>query len=150
MDWLKDASPGTPAQTSGITMSAEHREQMKAHIEAMTPEEACGLVAGRNNQVIEVYCAANALRSPVRYRMNPQEQWQIFQQIEARGLALLAIYHSHPAGPAMPSATDIAEAAYPGIAHLIWSWNGEEWVCRGFFIDNGQVEEIPVHLMPRE
>lgn len=150
MGRLKNASPGTATQTAKIIVSSEHWSQMKANVEAALPEEACGLVAGRDNHVMEVYPAANALRSPVRYRMDPQEQWQIFQQIEANGLDLLAIYHSHPAGPAVPSPTDIAEAAYPGVVHLIWSWNGKEWSCRGFIIDNGQVEEILVYLIAQE
>ena len=38
----------------------------------------------------------NAERSAVRFRMEPRAQWRAFQRIEAAGLELVGIYHSHP------------------------------------------------------
>jgi proteasome lid subunit RPN8/RPN11 len=85
--------------------------------------------------------------SPARFRMDPKEQLQAFNHMDEQGWELLAIYHSHPSGPPTPSATDIAEAAYPGVIHLIWSTFEEDWICKGFVIETSRVYEVPVYVV---
>ncbi len=120
---------------------------MLADVSARTPEEACGLVAGRARRAERVYRVSNALHSPVRFRLDPAEQIHIFLEIEKLGLELVAIYHSHPNGPAIPSPTDVAESAYPETINLIWSAADGKWHCRGFIIQNGEVAEVPIEIV---
>lgn len=110
------------------------------------PEEACGLVAGSENRSLQVYPVENALHSPVRFRMNPEQQLEGLLEIEKQGWNLTAIYHSHPAGPPLPSPTDIVELAYPESIYLIWSRLKEQWSCRGFYIQDGQPTEVIIQL----
>ena len=117
-------------------------EQMRIEIEQHAPQEACGLLAGSENQVIMVLPVTNALHSPVRYRMAAREQLDAFERIDHAGLELVGIYHSHPNGPDGPSATDIAEAFYPEAVYLIWSGQDGVWSCRAFRIHSGQVQEV--------
>jgi proteasome lid subunit RPN8/RPN11 len=119
-------------------------DAMQADVQARSPEEACGLVAGTDRLAQNVIPVANVLHSPVRYRMDPQAQIDAFLALEAQGQELLAIYHSHPAGPETPSPTDIAEAYYPDSLYLIWSTAAAGWRCRGFQIVRGAVTEIEV------
>jgi proteasome lid subunit RPN8/RPN11 len=121
-------------------------ERMRAEVEVSAPEEGCGLLGGKGNEATEIYPVPNALHSPVRFRMDPGDQWESFQAIEAKGLDLVAIYHSHPHGPEVPSLTDIAEAYYPEVVYLIWSRLGDEWQCRGFRIRNGAVQEVALQF----
>ena len=90
---------------------------------------ACGLLAGTAldgvGQVKIAIPVSNALHSPVRFRMAAEEQLAAFLHIEELGFELLAIYHSHPHGPASPSSTDLAEAFYPEALTLIWSGQTE-------------------------
>ncbi len=60
-----------------------------------------------------VYRARNAEASPLRYNLDPQDQFRITGEMEQSGEELSAIYHSHTASPAYPSQTDINLAAYP-------------------------------------
>lgn len=120
---------------------------MRTHVSHLAPAEACGLVAGQDGRAEGIIPVTNSLQSPVRFRMDPQEQLAAFEWIEQQGLELLAIYHSHPAGPATPSATDIAEWYYPETAALIWSPLGEEWSCRGFSLVGGQAREVEVVIL---
>jgi proteasome lid subunit RPN8/RPN11 len=53
--------------------------------------------------------------------MHPAQQLRAFQELENRGLEMVAIWHSHPAGPARLSPTDLAEACYPEAALLVVS-----------------------------
>jgi proteasome lid subunit RPN8/RPN11 len=108
------------------------------------PEEACGLVAGVNCRSVAVYPIENALHSPVRFRMEPQQQVKAYLEILGKGWDLAAIYHSHPEGPVWPSPTDIAEAAYPEVIYLIWIPDHEGWNCRGYQILDGQFVEVPI------
>lgn len=119
---------------------------MLADVRERAPEEACGLLAGKVTRVLQVFAITNELHSPVRFRMDPQEQWTAFEEIEKLGLELLAIYHSHPGGPAGLSPTDLAEAAYPGAIYLVWAPANSRWQCRGFVIpETGEsVQEVPV------
>ena len=131
--------------TPGLWLPAILWEQMRQDVQARLPQEACGLIGGLQGRALQVYPAANALHSPVRYRMEPEEQVRIFLSLEKLGWDLLAIYHSHPTGPDHPSPTDLAEAAYPESVYLIWFPQEGEWTCRGFLIQDGQFTEIPIY-----
>lgn len=136
-----------------IRLAASHWGQMLADVASRYPEEACGLVAGRAGRSMEVIPVTNILRSPVRYRMAPQEQLEAFERIEARGLELLAIYHSHPHGPDHPSNTDIDEAYYPEAVTLIWFPVSSPldprsgWDCKAFRIREKSVSELRIDLV---
>jgi proteasome lid subunit RPN8/RPN11 len=136
-----------PLNESGIWLPAPLWEQMRADVQARLPQEACGLVGGLDRRALQIFPVANALHSPVGFRMQPEEQVHIFLSLERLGWDLLAIYHSHPAGPDQPSPTDLAEAAYPEAVYLIWFPQAGEWRCRGFLIQDNQFAEIPVQVV---
>jgi proteasome lid subunit RPN8/RPN11 len=124
-----------------------HYELMLNDVIKRAPIEACGMVAGLDNQSVEIYTITNILNSPVRFRMAPEEQLNTFIKIDSMGLELIGIYHSHPNGPARPSSTDISEYYYPGTISLIWSQNKKNWVCHGYIIDAGKAREVPIFIL---
>jgi len=119
---------------------------MLEHVTRHLPLEACGLLAGTDQRVEKVIGVRNQAQSPVRFVMDPHEQLRAFDWIESHGLDLLAIFHSHPAGPETASATDIREAAYE-VVHVIWSRSGGGWGARGFWIENGQASEVTLRVV---
>jgi proteasome lid subunit RPN8/RPN11 len=131
-----------------IWLSKEHLNQMREHVHDSLPEEACGLVAGQERQVVCVYPVENILHSPVRFRMNPEIQIKVFMEMERKNWDILAIYHSHPEGPEHPSPTDIVESSYPQAVHLIWFRAAGQWRCRGYFITGQRYEECTVRIVP--
>ena len=122
---------------------------MRRHVARRAPLEACGLLGGKNDRVEVTLGVRNADRSLVRFRMEPRAQWHAFQRIEAAGLELVAIYHSHPNGPDHPSPTDIAEAMYP-VIHIIWYRTGRKWQARGFWIEGEKSTEIALEVINSE
>jgi proteasome lid subunit RPN8/RPN11 len=128
----------------------EDWNQMLAHVQQTLPEEACGLVGGKEDISEVVFTVVNDLKSPVRFRMNAYEQVQALLKIEACGLDILAIYHSHPAGPAHPSQTDLDEFAYPGVPYLIWYLRDGEWNCHAYSLGKGIFTEIPLTVVKEE
>lgn len=118
-------------------------DAMQAYVSHLAPQEACGLLAGHGQEVTAIFPIVNELASPVRFRMAAREQLRVLEQIDAQGLDLLAIFHSHPSGPSTPSATDIVEAVYP-VVNIIWNGAGGVWQARGFWIAAGGFEEVPL------
>ena len=80
--------------------------------------------------------------------MAPAAQIRIMYALEAAGQELLAIYHSHPHGPAYPSPADVAGARYPGVRHLVVSLTAPaQPVLRAFAIDAQGVQEVLVEIV---
>jgi proteasome lid subunit RPN8/RPN11 len=124
--------------------------KMRAQAEQQAPEEACGLLAGeigaQQYRAHSIMPTTNALHSRVRYRIDPLEQLKAFEHIEELGWELVGIYHSHPNGPDAPSPTDVSEAYYPEAVYLIWSHRTGEWNCRGFLIQDGNIDEVTLTI----
>ena len=114
-------------------------ERMVAQARADAPLETCGLLAGLDERTMRVLPVPNVLHSPVQYRMGGQE---FAEAMIACDFEPVAIYHSHPAGPSIPSQTDIAEAFYPDSVYIIISLAHEPPSVRAFYITGGGVTEI--------
>ncbi len=128
-----------------INLPARLRRKMLRHVRRAQPEEACGFLAGIGSSVSAVIPVTNHLHSPVRFIMEPMEQYRALQWIEQNALEILAIYHSHPSGPAVPSATDRAEHAYPDAFCMRWSPSGSRWHLRCFRMERNQFKELSIN-----
>ena len=121
-------------------------EELLAHAREDAPNECCGLIGGRDGVAQTVYRARNAEASPLRYNLDPQDQFRIMTEMEEKGEELSGIYHSHTASPAYPSQTDINLAAYPDALYLIVSLAEGERDLRGFEITDGEVTEVELAI----
>ena len=128
-----------------LTLTPSQMDAMRRHLVAEAPREACGVLAGKDGLVDVVLPIRNAAASRVRYQMDPKAQLRAFAQIEEAGQELLAIFHSHPKGPSVPSPTDIKEAAYAAV-YVIWSPVGRRWQARAFWIEAGHAAEVPLNV----
>lgn len=146
---------GTDAQRPVVELPREVYDAVIARAREGAPAEVCGVLAGHRdaeppgaddptptaerNRVTRAVPADNAAPTPrTTYEIPPEQQLSIMESIEDRGETVVGFYHSHPAGPARPSATDAARAAWPGYQYLIvaldgepyvgaWRWNGERF-----------------------
>jgi len=123
-------------------LESAHLEEMVEHGLRDFPNEACGLVAGKDGRAVKVFPMRNADASPVTYRLDPKEQLRVFQQMDEEGWDLFAIYHTHTHSEADPSETDRRQAFYPDARYLVVSLSDRENpVLRAFRIADGEVEE---------
>ena len=131
-----------------MTVLELSRDQAKAlitHAQEEAPNECCGLLAGRNGRVERVYPGTNVDHSPYTYLMDPKEQLAAFKDMEAAGLDLVGIYHSHTHTAAYPSRTDVAKAFYPDALHVIVSLAKRDAPdIRAFRVADGQIHEESV------
>lgn len=129
---------------AALRLSPAHYRLMLQHVQNSLPNEACGMVAGRNDRAEAVFPVDNILNSPARFQMDPVEQLKVLLWIDEQQMQLLAIYHSHPLGPPHPSQTDLDEYAYPDSIALIWWREQGSWQVRGFQIREGGYIEAPL------
>jgi proteasome lid subunit RPN8/RPN11 len=135
------------------SIEINHRdwEQMRLDVAHRAPEEACGLLAGKRlgdrSRASRLFVTTNMLHSPTRYRIDPVEQLAAFNQMDAKGLELVGIYHSHPDGPEAPSPTDLAEAYYPEAVYLIWHKQSGAWACNAYAILEARIYPVDIQLI---
>lgn len=120
-------------------------EQMLTHLQTAYPLEGCGILGGPPGHATHFYAVENILRSPTAYEMNPTVQIQVMISLEERGLDMVGIVHSHPAGPERPSPTDVAQAYYPDAVYVIVSLaNRAQPVVKAFQIGDGRYTAVPL------
>lgn len=129
-----------------LRLSQEQLDELITHAHEGAPEECCGMIGGRAGEATTIYRARNAEASPLRYNLDPSDQFRIMREMEERGEELLAIYHSHTQSPAYPSQTDINLATYPDAYYTIVSLADGEESVRAFSIRDGVVEEVPLEI----
>lgn len=125
-----------------ITLPRAAYDEIVDHALDGAPEEVCGVLGGDfgedGSRVRSVRRAANVAEPPeTEYAIDPAEQLEHIESIEADGDEVAGFYHSHPAGPPAPSETDAARATWPALSYVIvvldgrhpyvgsWRWDGE-------------------------
>lgn len=111
------------------------------------PNEACGILAGKNGRVEKVYAMANIDKSPAKYFMDAKEQLLVMKDMRNLGLEMVGIYHSHVASLAYPSAHDVELAFYPEVSYVIISLKDKDNpTVRSFKIEEGKIAEEEVKI----
>jgi [CysO sulfur-carrier protein]-S-L-cysteine hydrolase len=122
-------------------------DEMVEHGLAGFPNEACGLLAGKEGRPVKFFPMTNQDASPVSYRLDPTEQLRVFTEIDDEGWELLGIFHTHTHSEAYPSDTDLKQAFYPEATYLVMSLadraNPE---LRGFTMQDGAIAEREVRI----
>jgi [CysO sulfur-carrier protein]-S-L-cysteine hydrolase len=122
-------------------------DEIVSHAREELPDECCGLIAAKDGAAVMVFPATNAEASPVRYGLDPHEQYKIMMEIEDRGWTLGGIYHSHTRSPAYPSQTDVNLAFYPEALYLIVSLEDPKRPdLRAFRIVDGRIDEAEIAI----
>ena len=131
-----------------LYLKKQHLAEMIAHAQKEAPLEACGILAGKEDRVAKLYRARNADRSPMSYRLEPEEQYRIFTDIEEKGWDILGIYHSHPTSPAVPSGIDLKQAYYPEAVYFVVSLaDPTQPHVRAFKIVEGEITEEEISVV---
>jgi proteasome lid subunit RPN8/RPN11 len=121
-------------------------DEVIAHARAEAPNECVGVIAARNGEAVAVHRATNAAASPLRYEIDAKELFTLHEAIDAAGLDLGAIYHSHTRSAPEPSQTDINLAFYPEAVYIIVGLAGEDADVRAWRIVDGKVSETGLEV----
>jgi proteasome lid subunit RPN8/RPN11 len=146
-------------------------QELIAHARAGNPDEVCGILAGREDQVERVFRVNNTAdavseerdvfrdrtsgvpargRKAVHYYMDPRDQLRVYNEIDELGLEVVGYYHSHTHTEARPSPTDIRLANDLSAYYVLVSLT-EQPAVRAWRIDKaeptdetGQLVEVPI------
>lgn len=130
-----------------LNLSKSLHDEMIEHARTVLPNEACGILAGKNDRILRVYCMNNVDCSASTYFMDPREQLRVMKEIRREELELVGIFHSHVATEAYPSARDVELAFYVGVWYVIISLaDVDRPVIRNFRIVEGRIEEGRINL----
>ncbi len=125
-------------------------DQIHRHLESGYPNEACGVMLGKEGIITEVVAADNQRTDSARnrYLIDPLSYMKIEKEADRRNIQVLGIYHSHPDVAARPSETD-RQAGFPNLSYLIVSVvkgkavESKSWRLRD---DYSQFDEEPVEI----
>ncbi len=116
-----------------LHLSDELAAQMLGAAARAFPLECCGLIEGIRAEggwrATALHEAANLAEDPKRhFLIDPQRQFDLIRGLRAlrgRETRIIGCFHSHPDGPALPSATDRAQALEDDFLWLIAGGSGE-------------------------
>jgi proteasome lid subunit RPN8/RPN11 len=131
-----------------LTIPAAIRDEMVAHCVREAPLECCGLLGGVAPVVSSIHPLRNAEASETRYTADADDLIRAVVALRERGAEILAIYHSHPRWPAVPSKTDLRENHYGDVPRIIVSLVGPEPEVRVWRLDPDSFVELPWRLAP--
>ncbi len=128
-------------------------ELMIAHALDGLPDEACGLFAADplTARIDRFFPMVNAAASSRLYRLDGREIMAVEAEVDAAGLVLAGVMHSHTHTTAYPSPTDVrdAEAFDPfGVwLFVIVSLKHPEPALRAYRILGDDITEVPVTIV---
>lgn len=127
--------------TPAVHLPDALRQQIIDHCVEYLPNEGCGLVATSHDALVRIYPTANLDASPTGFTVPPSEHMAALTDAESNGWALGGVFHSHPSGPGVPSAIDVAAALDPDWLYLLVGFVAETEV-RGWRIR----EKTPIEV----
>ena len=133
---------------SVLRISPHLADEMIAHCLLGLPDEACGLLAGREGtgSVDELYPTDNLAASALVYTVDPRAHLRADRHAEQQGRALIGVFHSHTHTEAYPSPTDVAQAPDPSWHYVIVSLRDDAPAIRSFRIIDAVVTEEEVEI----
>src|SRR5215217_1699157 len=103
-----------------LTLPAACDAAIRRHGEETYPDECCGALVGRGDQVTDVVALPNTTEEGPRRRflVRPADYRAAEKRATELGGELVGFYHSHPDHPARPSQYDL-DHAWPTFAYVI-------------------------------
>jgi len=134
----------------GIQVPQSMVNEILAQARAEYPNEACGVIIGRDGIAERLKPMFNAAASPTFYDFDPKDLLALYREVDDNDEEIIVIYHSHTETEAYPSRTDISYAGEPG-AHYVLVSTREEIApateFRSYRIIDGAVTEEPVEII---
>jgi proteasome lid subunit RPN8/RPN11 len=129
-----------------LLIPASLRDEIVAHARAGVPNEACGLIGGKDGVGSSFHPVRNADASPYRYTVHPDDLVRVWAELEDADDEIVSIYHSHTKSAPYPSRTDVELATWPDAAYLIVSLRSDPPELAAFRLADGRIEELALEI----
>lgn len=130
-----------------LSITKECKNKLVEYSKKEFPNEACGILAGKDGKIEKFYPVSNTDESAETFLMDSKEQLQVMKEIRNLGLEMVGIYHSHLETEAYPSPHDVKLAYYSEASYVIVSIKDKDNPSiRSFKIVEGNISEEEVKI----
>ena len=130
------------SETLPLLIPTDIRDAVVAHCRRESPLECCGILGGSSQRVQTFYPLRNIAASETRYQADPHELVQAWRSLREQQQEILAIYHSHPRWPAVPSKTDLELNYWGDTPRIIISLLTEPAEVRVWRLESDSFQEL--------
>ncbi len=130
-------------------------DDMVRYAKEHLPEEACGLIAGTEdedgNRIIEkVYFLENVDHATDHFTLDPKDQMTAIKDMRTLGLKQLGNWHSHPESPSRPSEEDIRLSFDSKASYMILSFMAENPVLNSYHVEDGKYDKEDLRIISED
>ena len=121
-----------------IILKQSDKKLLSQYLENQKPNEACAILFGKNNKVLDIFLTENIEESPVNFTISNEQLIEGYKIAEDKKMDVIGIFHSHPNSDAFPSNTDKKFMQSNPVAWIIYSGINKNF--RAFILESDSVE----------
>ena len=125
-----------------IILKQSDKKILSQYSENQKPNEACAILFGKNNKVLDIFLTKNIEQSPVNFTISNEQLIEAYEMAEQKNMDVIGIFHSHPNSDAFPSNTDKKFMQSNPVVWIIYSGINKNF--RAFILESDSVE-IKIH-----
>jgi len=124
-----------------IKLSQTDKEILSEYSENQKPNEACAILFGKDDQVLDLFLTENIEKSPVNFTISNEQLIEGYRIAEEKKMEVIGIFHSHPDSDAYPSNTDKKFMQSNPVVWIIYSGINKNF--RAYLLES-DIKEIPI------
>ena len=121
-----------------IILKQSDKKLLSQYSENQKPNEACAILFGKNNKVLDVFLTENIDESPVNFTISNKQLIEGYKIAEDKKMDVIGIFHSHPNSDAFPSNTDKKFMQSNPVVWIIYSGINKNF--RAFILESDTIE----------
>ena len=121
-----------------IILKQSDKKLLAQYSENQKPNEACAILFGKNNEVLDIFLTENIDESPVNFTISNEQLIEGYNIAEQKKMEVIGIFHSHPNSDAFPSNTDKKFMQSNPVVWIIYSGINKNF--RAFILESDSVE----------
>ena len=121
-----------------IILKQSDKKLLAQYSENQKPNEACAILFGKDNQVLDIFLTENIEESPLNFTISNEQLIEGYNIAEQKKMEVIGIFHSHPNSDAFPSNTDKKFMQSNPVVWIIYSGINKNF--RAFVLES----EIPI------
>ena len=121
-----------------IILKQSDKKILSQYSENQKPNEACAILFGKNNEVLDIFLTENIEKSPLNFTISNEQLIEAYKIAEDKKIEVIGIFHSHPNSEAWPSNTDKKFMQSNPVVWIIYSGINKNF--RAFVLESDSVE----------
>jgi len=121
-----------------IILKQSDKKLLSQYSENQKPNEACAILFGKNNEVLDIFLTENIEGSPINFTISNEQLIEGYKIAEDKKMDIIGIFHSHPNSDAFPSNTDKKFMQSNPVTWVIYSGINKNF--RAFILESDSVE----------